>query len=106
MKKEHILEGNRLIAKFMADNQAELEHDLKKAGTLESMHYDSDWNWLMPVVEKIEQETEFGLVMYPDMCYWNSYGDKPDGLDEDFCGSRIECVYEAVVEFIKWNNSK
>ena len=68
--------------------------------------YRTDWNWLMQVVIKIEHELDCGLVMYPDLCYWNQDGDKPIGLDDDFCGNRIESVYNAVVGFIEWYNER
>ena len=53
MTQEEILEGNKIIAFFMTKWPKELERDLLKAGTLESMCYHSDWNWLIPVVKKL-----------------------------------------------------
>jgi hypothetical protein len=55
---------------------------------LEHLQYDTSWDWLMPVVEKVEQVNE--------------------GLPQEFIHlslfSTINEVYQAVVEFIKQYN--
>lgn len=123
MTNEEILRGNRLIVDFMGvrprynswTNNFQWDDgvffaisniNFKEAmdSIVKYVKYRTDWNWLMQVVIKIEHELDWGLVMYPDMCYWNQYGDKPVGLDDDFCGNRIESVYNAVVAFIEWYN--
>ena len=66
--------------------------------------YHSDWNWLMPVIKKIGDETNYELVMGYDYCYWNNEGKQPL---EDFDGGYgdIIYIYNAVVSFIKWYNA-
>lgn len=73
-----------------------------------STKYHSDWNWLMEVVEKIEN------LGYPiDIIQYHS-------IDKQFCGvynngkrivtniaeSKMEAVYNTCVEFIKWYNQQ
>jgi len=73
-------ESNKIIAEFMGNM-----HD---GDVIHEELYDVSWDWLMPVVEKIEQEHQ-GVPQ--QMLYVNLY-------------SRLEEVYEAVVEFIIWYN--
>ena len=71
MTKEKILEGNRIIAMFDTNEPEVLKRDLLRAGTLESMHYHDQWEWIMPVVVKIqklviEYDEEFAIEFYKD----------------------------------------
>lgn len=103
------IESNKLIAEFVTDEPEVLKMDLKKAGTVESMHYHSSWDWLMPVVEKIEDtedEYKYNVVIGYQSCGIenNTNCDQVAWADE---GNKIDSVYAACVEFIKrWNKSK
>ena len=55
MIQEEIIEGNKVIVTFMTDDLGVLSRDLKKSGTVESLHYHDEWDWIMPVVEKLEK---------------------------------------------------
>ena len=74
------MKDNKLIAEFMSG-----EHPLAEV-THEAHHnYDTSWDWLMPVVDKIEIE-----------------GFDPHSLIDNAFGSReIEDVYDACVACIK-----
>lgn len=73
------------------------------------MRFHYSWDWLMPVVEKIES------MGYRTTLFCHEYG-KEDGnsmhikdsshtmLGDGFASTKIEAVYKAVVEFIKWYN--
>ncbi len=66
--------------------------------------YDSDWNWLMKVVEKIENYNEFTDVLFaPRGCAIDCYIENGFSFSND-CDTKIEAVYNACVEFIKWYN--
>lgn len=65
---------NKLIAEFMEDSSS-----------IHKMEYHISWDWLIPVVQKIEQVNE-GVPS--ELCNLNLY-------------SYQEEVYDAVVEFIK-----
>lgn len=62
MTQEEILEGNKIIAEFMTDEPAILQQDLRKAGTLESMHYHEYWDWLLPAIFKYTNKNSFVVV--------------------------------------------
>lgn len=56
MIQEEILEYNRRCALFCTTEPEVLERDLEKAGTLESMQFHSDWNWIMEICISISME--------------------------------------------------
>ena len=83
------------------------------------LQYHSSWDWLMPVIEKIEQNN---FVDIPTLLFGN-YSCNIMKLDRKefpkFEGweagdneinthstSKIEAVYKAVIEFVKYHNEK
>jgi hypothetical protein len=124
MKTDETEEGNCLIAEFTGLIRVEANAIYNKAqyykpdpkdkrkrgifmGYYDGLKYDTSWDWLMPVVEKIEQEgfcfsiqTSNIACMKPfDIHSISSY----DVFKKD---KKIEVVYDVVVEFIKWHNSQ
>ena len=99
MNKE-ILKGNKLIAEFEGRIN-ELCHD---NNTSSPYNYEKSWDWLMPVVERIDSRTPYDprVTIEHNWCSIKV----PDGrFDIEIIGSsRIEATYKAVVEFIKWYN--
>jgi hypothetical protein len=118
---------NELIAEFMdtpvyqtyADVQAVPIDDLKPYFLADQIKYDTSWDWLMPVVEKI-QEPEISAdakrilrepaevtIFYKNCQIEYSDDDNeyspPNGVKGE---TKIEAVYKAVVDFIKWYNSQ
>ena len=112
--------SNKIIAEFMGfklqDNPNErffnrwLINSNAYGGryNFEEFYFDVDWNWLMQVVEKIESikiETyKVRVDIYFNCCqinptHWEQlisiYGNKE---------TKIEAVYNACIEFIKWYN--
>lgn len=103
-------ENNKLIAEFMGalanqycefdlwatlylapiyeDSDSE-DVDVKHFFKPEEMRFHSSWDWLMLVIERIEQVNE-GV---------------PSQLINLTLFSELKEVYSAVVEFIKWHNS-
>ncbi|HEY6143776.1 MAG TPA: hypothetical protein VIV55_10230 [Flavobacterium sp.] len=102
-------ENNKLIAEFMGANGS---HNYFGPGdTL----FDSDWNWLMCVVDKIdslEVKTNsdklgvdtFGIEINKTRCDITHYGDITNHLLQGEGKTRIETTYDAVVKFINWYN--
>jgi hypothetical protein len=100
-------EKNIIIAEFLVevddywqkdDNQGSGEqlyfqpHDTEYQQMYPSeMLFDSDWNWLLQVVAKIES--------FEDK---NKYAKFNEIMQQE----DIKATYEAVVEFIKWYNMK
>lgn len=85
------------------------------------MEYGTSWDWLMPVVEKIEgvKLTDDGLrvfstganvTIFYKACQIEYEPDDESGDDHDEWDTQTqgetkhEAVYKAVVEFIKWYN--
>ena len=126
MTKQEILEGNKLIAKFMEieiktnfnnlfyySNQPyyyvdgkSREEVLDKASSYFKYHI--SWDWLIPVVEKIEIQSKELFEAYEDVII-NGCGcgiSTKDDMISIAATSKIEAVYIACVEYIKWYNSQ
>lgn len=126
MEQNEIMEGNELIAVFdglvkgkgeyhngMVDKNGQSTYDCwhdplgrhSDARTdITHLKYHSSWDWLMPVVEKINSGNEYDVIIYRTTCHIN---DKIELLIETTSkGKLIECVWQAVVEFIKYYNSQ
>lgn len=129
-----IIEGNKLIAKFMGFKYIPFDPSLPKGHsgwwkdgkvgvinkleinflgrTHKDLNYHSDWNMLIPVVEKI---TECKYVDYfsivptlgSDIYFKNlEISVIPDCWTscEDTHESIIDCTYKSVIKFITWYN--
>ena len=105
---------NKLIAEFMGVNIITID-DVRKNknpyfssadGYLEDdIKYNSSWDWLMPVVEKIEN-FGFEFFIVEDRVKIAHNTDHSIDVIIDFTSGRgkNETAYQAVVEFIKWYN--
>lgn len=102
-------ESNKLIAEFMGYvNTTPEDRDFniyQKDGEplieAMSMKYHTSWDWLMAVVEKIE-ELGHGVTIYRKGCHINNEVNfSTNGFNHS---SKIEQTYKAVIEFIKWYN--
>ena len=90
-------ENNKLIAEFMGMTNHHNDKSMMITKTsqgnevipIDSLEYDSSWDWIMPVVQKIEQYCE-GVPQ--QMLNISLYSD-------------IKEVYKAVIEFIKNQNN-
>lgn len=93
------MEDNKLIAEFMGYSQPHPDYPTStywyKEGEapLTILLFDTDWNWLMPVVEKI---LNISLELDSMEAYYNITDSVPN----------IEQTHEAVVEFIKWYDNQ
>ena len=96
-------ENNKLIAEFMGitPNEAGVYHVSKHKGySLDNLLYHTSWDWLMPVVQKIESlgyvftiqggKAEYGEMISETQCF--------------IAKDKLSSTYKAVVEFIKWHN--
>lgn len=116
----NIIENNKLLAEFIGYTQPHPEYPSttywykKDKQPLAILLFDSDWNWLMQIVEKIqlldivhEYNRSYDNVFKTWECYLipaykNSFG-YIRSLSKN---SEIEAVYNACVEFVKWYNEQ
>ena len=89
---------------FLSDEPEVLRHDLTKAGTLESMQYHSDWNWIMEVVETIEKlglTTSLTNNYFHIMKVENNVGTTV-GSSKINSATKKEAVVQAIDQFLIW----
>jgi len=115
---ENIIENNKLIAEFMGfDKDTYGKWFLNgqfKGYSEKEFSFHTGWNWLMPVVEKIDSLNEFAFAIdsHPDYGTWvGIHKAEPKGITnlvipEVIHKNKIEAVYNACVEFIKWYNQQ
>ena len=120
-------ENNKIISEFMSYKTDLIEVEMPEKfrvylpfnsiegsfGTtlfkLSELKFDTDWNWLMEVVEKIESIEEQRFLFqistrqgfYAEIRERFSYETK---IEDAYGETRIEAVYNACIEFIKWYN--
>ena len=124
---KNIIENNKLIAEFMGvfdkilstgnihswsdapfyytteDTREKVIKNISKYSK-----YSKDWNWLMQVVEKIENLSKEGETYMFSITKFSARvtykGSRIVDLPID--NTKIEAVYNACVEFIKWYNKQ
>ena len=116
---KNIVENNKLIAEFLVNNEGglvKLEENIFSTIdefeipddylTIKDLKYHKDWNWLMKVVEKIENLSKEGETYMFSITKFSARvtykGSRIVDLPID--NTKIEAVYDACVEFIKWYN--
>ena len=101
-------ENNKLIAEFMEHKPTFEVYIDDVLTTLERpiKNYNSDWNWLMSVVEKIESLENCQVTIIKNWCRIEhaKYNDRIDSRDYSDDFTKIEAVYNACVTFIEWYN--
>ena len=115
MEQLQIIEGNKLIAEFMDDiytlERGNIINFLEKPSKFETSNsfeanellYHSSFDWLMPVVEKIEG-MGIKVEIEGNGCDINRLNPFHPYNNGAACDSKIESVWLALVEFIKWYN--
>ena len=107
--KEAIAQNNKIIAEFMEWEikiySTPISDIITPYGQLteKQLKFHSDWNWLMEVVEKIESLENHGFTIYRKTTNINGL---PIELANTKKATKIEAVYNACLEFIKWYNEQ
>ncbi len=107
-------ENNKIIAEFMGmkpinknDTDGIWNCTIKAHGfnIVQNLSFNSDWNWLMEVVEKIEN-LGFEFFIVESRCEIAHNTDKSieTVIGFEIVGKKIEATYNACIEFIKWYN--
>lgn len=122
MTQEQILQNNKLIAEFMNMPQTQLYSSPgiysliwrnPNTNDLTPVRYHTSWDWLMPVVEKIannspdhEVEIEIGRTFATFKIRDLDDGRSLYGINEFSDADKpIEAIYKGVLKFITWYNS-
>ena len=111
---KNIIENNKIIAEFLNVKMHPCEtiekfkflpmeeRGLYNGYFVDELKYHEDWNWLMVVVEKIESlGYKVDISKWENSQYCGIYlnGKKIAGNETN---TKIEAVYNACIEFIKW----
>ena len=96
---------------LIADEVSEEVEEFGSGLNVEVKSYHNSWDWLMPVVEKIESlEDKYDYFTVNISGGNNPYIESSTGeLIADIAGfelTKIQATYKAVVEFIKWYNKQ
>ena len=126
---DNIIENNKLIAEFLNWEFDDLSETFEtpflklvdphafgdeqfscKLQDFE-LEFHSDWNWLMRLVEKIENlQDENNCAIYnvqTEQCFVEIIiNHTSETIVEVDSNSKIQAVYRACVEFIKWYNKQ
>lgn len=125
MKRQRQREGKVLIAEFLGSQfindapedyqngyyyQPEgIENDCP-TGVPEDWCFESSWDWLMPVVEKIGKTFTVRIIRCPDSlsneCEIETIDSEPVRITYTHGNDFIGVVFDAVVNFIKWYNAR
>lgn len=99
-------EDNVLIAKFMGGVLSSVPNGTYSVNRLSELKYHSSWDWLMPVVEKIEglRDSKGNAYRFSiDMCNAQIEGANIEILGGAF---KLDTTYQAVVKFINQLKTK
>lgn len=101
-----MLENNRLIAKFMGHRYDDNRNSHSSSDFYyyedSELEYNTSWDWLMEVVEKIEKTNLGSLEIQSKNLVLLQYNQKTAMY---YNSTLIENVYNACVEFVKWYNN-
>jgi len=105
------IENNKLIAEFMGNIIRDniVYFPMLQECTIDELEYHTSWDWLMPVVEKIEYMEE-GVANGNFLleCIGNSakfiLDDGTRLFKDNMYDTKLEATYQAVVEFINFYN--
>ncbi len=108
------MEENKLIAEFMGIESYEFRgytmfvYKEDNHRTDVDLHYHTSWDWLMPVVEKINNTERYEVCIGDCHCHITDIENdnhKVRALTLSLQGeTTMGAVYLAIVEFIKWYN--
>lgn len=109
--KEQIREGNITIAKFCNGELKDIDDvdciyfrkpngNLLNTCRVDKLKYHSSWDWLMPIVEKIELTGYMVCIEKNGCTIYKEYG-HPISVT-NLWPTKIEATYVAVLSFLEW----
>jgi|SRR6185312_3194292 len=108
MNEEEILEGNKLLAEFDGIKIGKSIYSWR-IGCREPiqehhLNYHASWGWIMPLIGKIKK-----MQHDPIECFMGTTLERYaqfNHITEMSISTPMESVYERLVDFVKWYNSK
>lgn len=117
--KEALEQGNRLIAEFHGwkhfstpKQKGKGYWDFPEWGKASwdaySFEYHKSWDWLMPVVEKINSMRGYDVIIFKTSCHVNHEHTIlfETSYETSKKGSLIMDVWQVIVDFIQWYNTQ
>lgn len=115
---EEITKGNKLIAEFMGFKIG-VPHSQTMAnepyGDIDLSKFNLSWNWLMSVVERVENlpkdllHGKFGVYISSNCCTIQGTNllasFSPAYFQDHYANTKIEATWVAIVNFIEWYNN-
>ena len=126
-------ENNILLADFLGfqktdlgwfDNEGVLS-EVEQDNCFDSLYFDTDWNWLMACIEKIENlnrksfldsnnviiaknyvVVDYKMGVTKKYTFSNDYLEQAIGDKRTHFNTKIEATYKACIEFVKWFNQQ
>ena len=116
-------ENNKIIAEFLLPNNESTDYYLPKFGLylnrygetyyeevfrIDEMKFHSDWNWLMEVVEKIEN-LNYWINFHGNISYYNFEIGTNNNDFKTIIGegdTKFKAVYDAIIKFINFYNKQ
>lgn len=102
--------NNKLIAEFLGWDinspstfPTYLHQEEETQGHWE-LKFNTDWNWIMEAVDKIERDYKISVLISWQHCVIESVNS--DFRIEKDSDTKIKATYKAVIEFIKWYNEQ
>lgn len=107
-------ENNILLAEFMGVWESEKDYFyfpiFERAFKKEEYRFHNDWNWLMMVVDGIENievnGSTFTFELNKDSVHIFEYGKYYGEIITVEGGGRMRDLYHACVEFVKWHTKE
>ena len=110
------IENNKLIVEFLGWSKAqeleggyEAQFEPCDQRLPSEMDFHKSWDWLMPVLEKLETEYCIELQWFQRMTYLRivlfeslSENDGEKLFEGQYEGSRLECHYNAILDILKY----
>ena len=106
MTRKEVIEGNKLIAEFITigvnteTGWLHFRHPEIEAAPFNYEYYrfEESWDWLIPVINKIYDLSEYYIYKYETQTFYSEGG-------IEINTKYIEETYKDVIEFIEWFNS-
>ena len=98
-------ENNAMIAEFMnckIVNGVAFRKDNQNSSYVEDLQYYTSWDWLFPVVQKINSMNAIIDIKFDEYKYCSVRINDFSGYSDN----HIQAVYSAVIEFINWYNTQ